>query len=181
MLDVLDADWKERQLQDQDGEGEGMPLSEKALIVRYITDADGGGAGLKRIVRAVFVDGGPDSLRDFPEVFQNETMKLKAEDRDGKKRKREDSNVTVTFGDYDEDEGDSLTANLEKISSKKNEENDLESWLGDRESMVLRQRVVTLVSNLSPHLMLRLTVSALGSNRRSSNHRRNLGPVRSHL
>jgi hypothetical protein len=161
MIDVLDEDWKERRL--QDGDDEEMPMSEKALIVRYIADADGGGAGLKRIVRAVFVDGGPESLRDYPEVFQNETMKLKTEDREGKKRKREDSKATVTFGDYDEDEGDSLAENLEKTSGKTSGEEDLESWLGDTESMIIRQRAITLVSNSSPHSMRNLTLLALSS------------------
>jgi hypothetical protein len=147
ILDVLDADWKERRLQDEIGDEDRAVWSEKSLIVKYITDAEGRGAGLKRIVRSVFVDGGTESLRDFPEVFQNETMVLREGEAEGRKgkRKREDSTAMVTFGDYDEDEGDSLIEDSERTSGKKNGEEEVDAWFGGTESIILRQRVITLV------------------------------------
>ena len=159
MLDVLDADWKERESEDMDAESfESQSKTNldieceykslrKSILVQYLSDVTGRSSAMKRVVRSVFADGGSESLRDFPEVFQNETKELKSQT--GQKRKR-DGLVERQYGDYDDEEIDDaafddpqLTDGLPEPSHATHNEGD--PWLGGTESIILRQRVLTLV------------------------------------
>jgi len=158
MLDVLDADWKEREA--QDGETQADPEDQfvyktvrQSLLVQYLSDTRGRSSAVKRVVRSAFADGGPDSLREFPEVFPNETRELKVQT--GQKRKRD--GVEHRFGDYDDDEAESgfesseLADQIEEHFQDDGEDTmpSIDRWLGGTESILLRQRVITLVSTFT--------------------------------
>lgn len=109
MLDVLEADWDERQRTDLEsyeasgGEGE-QPVTSRqdSLIFAYMNQASGRQGGLKGIIKALVADGGPLSSSFFPEVFDKE---LRGSRRVPKKRKRDmvldlDNDK---FGDYFDD------------------------------------------------------------------------------
>jgi hypothetical protein len=108
---------------------------------------------VKRVVRSAFADGGPDSLREFPEVFPNETKELKVQT--GRKRKR--GVVEQRFGDYDDDEAESGFESSELADQTEESLQDdgddsmpsIDRWLGGTESILLRQRVITLVSTFT--------------------------------
>jgi hypothetical protein len=155
MLDVLDADWKEREAQDRETQADSgdhfvYKTVRQSLLVQYLSDAKGRSSAVKRIVRSAFADGEPDSLREFPEVFPNETKELKAQT--GQKRKR--GGVEHRFGDYDDDEAESgfesseLADQIEEHFQDDGEDTapSIDRWLGGTESILLRQRVVALVS-----------------------------------
>ncbi len=155
MLDVLDADWTEREAQDgldaantQIGEDEG-PLLRKSLLVKYLSDVKGRSSAVKRVVRSAFADGSPESLREFPEVFPNETKELKVQNE--RKRNRE-SPVKHHFGDYCDDDAETAmdSAELTDQTPEPFQDSDNESvvdlWLGGTESIALRQRLLALVS-----------------------------------
>jgi hypothetical protein len=155
MLDVLDADWTEREAQDgldsantQIGEDEG-PLLRKSLLVKYLSEAKGRSSAVKRVVRSAFADGSPESLREFPEVFPNETKERKIQS--GMKRKRE-SPVKQHFGDYCDDDAETamdsaeLTDQTPEPSQDSDNESAIDPWLGGTEAIALRQRLLALVS-----------------------------------
>lgn len=166
MLDVLDKDWNERDAQDKcqnpgSGDEYEYNLVRKSLLVNYLADVKGRSSAMKRVVRSAFADGGLDSLREFPEVFPNETKDLTT--TKGQYRKKE-APVYRTFGEYVDDEEES------RIDSSQvtDQEEDLygdgddfipksDPWLGGPESIALRQRVITLVSSSAPEMGMQLT------------------------
>jgi hypothetical protein len=96
MLDVLDADWEERERMDNNAAELSMTGARKevkpknlreSLLVKYLSDVQGS-AALKRVVGSIFADGGADDLTLYPEVFPNETKEIKV--KHGQKRKRSD-------------------------------------------------------------------------------------------
>lgn len=155
MLDVFDADWLERERQDklaqasQEIGDQEWPLLRKCLLVKYLSDAKGRSSALKRVVRSAFADGSPDSLKEFPEVFPNETKELKAQS--GQKRKRANS-MKHHFGDYDDEGADTamdsseLTDQTPEPSQGADDTPIVDPWLGGTESIALRQRLLALVS-----------------------------------
>jgi hypothetical protein len=158
MLDVLDADWKEREAQDRETQADPEDqfvhkTVRQSLLVQYLSDTRGRSSAVKRVVRSAFADGGPDSLREFPEVFPNETRELKVQT--GQKRKR--GGVEHRFGDYDDDEAESgiessdLADQIEEHFQEDGEDTmpSIDRWLGGTESIHLRQRVITLVSTFT--------------------------------
>ena len=163
MLDVLDKDWNERDARDlgtytsypkavTDLEASSV-FRRRSLLVTYLSDAKSRSIAIKRIVRSAFANGSVQSMREFPEVWENETKEVKLEQ--GQKRKRE-------FGDYgDEDETNIfLDANDQSSPMPSQASEDLEEiqivdpWLGGTESIMLRQRVLMLVSSSSPFFPL---------------------------
>lgn len=111
MLDVLEADWEQRETLDKEGgvekpastqdSGLDLPMLQESLLVKYLAEVKGRPYGMKRVVGAVFAAGSTDDLRAYPEVFPNETRAASAQN--GQKRKREDSIKTtfVSFNDAD--------------------------------------------------------------------------------
>jgi hypothetical protein len=164
MLDVLDADWMERGAQDDPsgasemiGEDE-KSLLRKSLVVKYLSEAKGRSSAVKRVVRSAFADGSPDSLREFPEVFPNETKELKAEG--GQKRKREHP-IEQQYSDYD-DAGAEMAMDSSELTDQTPEPSQAadnapaaDSWLGGTESVALRQRLLATVSSM--YVFQRLT------------------------
>ncbi|KUJ23037.1 uncharacterized protein LY89DRAFT_754697 [Mollisia scopiformis] len=138
MLDVLDADWNERQ---SSGLDSGV---QNSLLVKYLSEANGRSSAMKRVVRAAFADGSVESLREFPEVFTNETKELKI--HNGQKRKRE-TPIERKFGGYQDEEAESELTDQTSQDEDCIPEND--PWLGGPESVTLRQRVITLLSRVA--------------------------------
>jgi hypothetical protein len=156
MLDVLDADWRERDRQDSLNSGASKHIGDEAesslrkcLLVKYLAEAKGRSSAVKRIVRSAFADGGPDSLREFPEVFQNEIKDLQA--HRGQKRKREDP-MDQNFCYYDDEDAETAvdSSELTDQTPEPSQDNDdlsaIDPWLGGTESIALRQRFLALVS-----------------------------------
>ncbi|KAH7397737.1 hypothetical protein BKA64DRAFT_708417 [Cadophora sp. MPI-SDFR-AT-0126] len=149
ILDVLEDDWTEREQEDL-AEEDCWELRRQSLIVKYLTDAVDKSHAMKRIVRSAFADGDAESLKDFPEVFPNETKKL----RYGQKRKRDDP-LGKMFGSYDNEDETEFESDGSPESSQEGDEDEImpgEDWLGDMDSMALRQRVVMLLSRVSAYL-----------------------------
>lgn len=157
MLDVLDADWFEREEQDLEGlkifdadlgigpvDSCEYNICRKSLLVTYLSDAKGKSGPMKRIIRCAFADGSEESIEEFPEVWENETRDVKLPS--GQKRKRD----APEFGDYDQENENSFSSDMaEEVFelSQETEDTELDPWLGGPESIILRQRVVTLVSS----------------------------------
>ncbi len=156
MLDVLDADWVERERQDQlvsDSKKAGreqQPLLRECLLVEYLSDTKGRSSAVKRVIRSAFADGSLDSLTEFPEVFANETKELKVPN--GRKRKREDSTKHHIANYDDEDAGiamdsSELTDQTPEPTQVAEGATVVDPWLGGSESIALRQRLLMLVSS----------------------------------
>lgn len=161
MLDVLDADWLERERQDGeagaaldtgslDGEDE-HKMRRQSLLVSYLSQAATSSSTMKRVVRSAFADGGKESLLEFKPVFENETKVVKHQN--GQKRKR-DGPVDRVIGDYG-DIGEEVDVTYDSSGSTPEHAQDdddeaglrSDASLGGMESIMLRQRVITLVRN----------------------------------
>ncbi|KAL2069746.1 hypothetical protein VTL71DRAFT_14425 [Oculimacula yallundae] len=155
MIDVLDADWAEREKKDEDNstdDEDSWEMRRQSLLVRYLSHAVGQSYAMKRIVRSAFADGDAESLKDFPEVFSNETKKPKYQS--GQKRKR-DEIKGKPLGDHDEDDEAEFESEgtYESPPSAAGEDTmSDETWLGDMHSMALRQRVIMLLSRVSYYI-----------------------------
>lgn len=152
MFDVLDEDYEERERMDMekhDGEGKKEPeyqMLRKSLLVEYLAHIRGRSTALKRVTRSIFADGGAASLKEFPEVYPNETKIPKHEQ--GQKRKRVDGMAEGKFGDYDDEMGEKdFQSPKSTPSDDGEEESDVDVHLGGTDSIALRQRIMALVRN----------------------------------
>ncbi|TGO11873.1 hypothetical protein BTUL_0099g00050 [Botrytis tulipae] len=170
LLDVLDADWHERETMDEaafnaqvnqsQGNEElppGHEMLQGSLLVQYL-DVSGqnrNGTAVRRIVKAAFADGSAQSMKAYPEIFENETKDIKKDE--SQKRKWEDSKdiKEMGFGDFDEEEEGDLASDTsegqEEVASKQGKKGGLtySSNIGDPDSIRLRQRIITLLSRVS--------------------------------
>ncbi|KAI9735696.1 MAG: hypothetical protein M1818_006304 [Claussenomyces sp. TS43310] len=175
MLDVLDADWKERLRLDNldkdetqtDPEAEHRMLKE-CMLLRYMSANGSRSHAVKRVVKAIFADGSSDAMRAYPEVFLNEAKNV--QDQSGRKRKRE-AEMDLDkeqYGDYIEDEELDLggeappdSSQLSQPTPPLSDDEDKErrqmasrlsnpsASLGGPEAMVLRLRLLSLLSRAS--------------------------------
>ncbi|PKX92464.1 uncharacterized protein P174DRAFT_451787 [Aspergillus novofumigatus IBT 16806] len=116
MCEVLEDDWNERKRQSADAVDEGARRKalEKSLIFRYIAGGSTPYGRNRRILRAIFADGGTASVNEFREVFHNELKTLKRESNNIKKREGEVNIDEDQFGDYlsnEDEDGPSQTSN----------------------------------------------------------------------
>ncbi|KAF5688173.1 hypothetical protein FCIRC_1991 [Fusarium circinatum] len=110
MLDVLEADWNERERCDKEAQLANGPESElprtsrnESIIVMYMEQQNGRQNGAKGFIKAIFADGGEISSSAFHEVFDKEP---RGPSKTSKKRKREQvlDLENDKFGDYFDDE-----------------------------------------------------------------------------
>ncbi|KAH6679591.1 hypothetical protein B0J14DRAFT_472888 [Halenospora varia] len=161
MLDVLDADYTERKKQDEEKHTDPKrecPYAKLrgSILVKYLSMVQGRSSPLKRVVRSVFADGSTDSLKEFPEVFENETKEVKY---NGQKRKRANTGE-FKFGDYDDEisydfESPGRSSPMRDDDDDEEEEEELpeqDPYMGGPETIVLRQRLLMLLSELSADL-----------------------------
>ncbi|PNY24111.1 Uncharacterized protein TCAP_05948 [Tolypocladium capitatum] len=109
MLDVLEADWAERERLDGEaheahGKTGDEPLASRrqSMILMYLDQPENRQPGFKRILKALFADGGGLSSSSFSEVFEKEPRGPR---KGSKKRKREQTLDLDNdkFGDYFDD------------------------------------------------------------------------------
>ncbi|KAM5379587.1 hypothetical protein ACJZ2D_003935 [Fusarium nematophilum] len=110
MLDVLEADWIERERRDKEAQqanghdGEAPQTSrEESIIAMYMDQQTGRQNGVKGIIKALFADGCEISSSAYHEVFEKERRGPR---KQSKKRKREQvlDLENDKFGDYFDDE-----------------------------------------------------------------------------
>ena len=140
-LDLLEEDLNERKRMDEEN-GSNMYL-QNCLALRSLLVADGR-AGRRRFMRAIMADGEEKALREYGEVFKNETMERKTDHRDSKRIKL---NIDEDkWGDYDmnEDEDSFLDTSPETEGPNNSA---VESY--NLDAINLRARFFVLVSTLS--------------------------------
>ncbi|KAM0346947.1 hypothetical protein ACHAPU_005287, partial [Fusarium lateritium] len=110
MLDVLEADWKERERRDKEAQQANGPASDlprtarnDSIIVTYMNQQNGRQNGAKGFIKALFADGSEISSSAYREVFDKEPRGPR---KQSKKRKREQvlDLENDKFGDYFDDE-----------------------------------------------------------------------------
>lgn len=163
MVDVLQKDWEARSIRNSEGaaldEGEDDPRA-KSMIVRFLNPDDGTAGRERKILRAIFADGGPKALGEFTELWKNETKERK-KDTDLKKIEKKIHIETDNYGDYLEEDKDSDLEDVDPDSlddayqSGPNESNSVDSLpdiaepLGGMEAINLRLRMLSLLSTVS--------------------------------
>ncbi|GAB1216800.1 hypothetical protein ATERTT37_006019 [Aspergillus terreus] len=134
MCELVEADWSERvklqRLRDETASEDAATTStgntrkkknsdkqilKESMIFRYISEGAGGYGQHRRILRAIFADGGAGAVSEFREVFHNELKQLKRDQQNVKKREVEVNIDEEQYGDYltndddDEDDDDNNT------------------------------------------------------------------------
>lgn len=105
MLDLLEGDWEVCVKRSQREDAEEEVVLQQSLIWLYVASAGGSITRTmrRRIVKAIFAMASVESLRDYPEIWENETQEQSG--RANKKQKL--GNVDFETGevaDYDSDE-----------------------------------------------------------------------------
>ncbi|KAF4967374.1 hypothetical protein FZEAL_10541 [Fusarium zealandicum] len=110
MLDVLEADWAERDRRDKEAQQASSPGSdlpqtsrEESIVVMYMDQQNGRQNGAKGMMKALFADGSELSSSAYREVFEKEPRGPR---KPSNKRKREQvlDLENDKFGDYFDDE-----------------------------------------------------------------------------
>lgn len=157
MLDVLEADWAEREridLEAHDANGNAGPMPatmrQDSILLMYMEQKNGPQGGFKGIMKALFADGGSLSAASFQEVFDKEPRGRQKEET--KKRKRHDR-VDVEndmFGDYLDDDmfssGASEPPTPEKPRDMRKSTSFGSTFPGLTETIPLRLRLFKLLS-----------------------------------
>lgn len=167
MLDVIEADWKERTSGRAAGDDDSL---EDSLLIRYIGNSGGTSSVTRRMVKAVFANGEPESMRLFPEVFANETLERKKADTVRKRKRGEGVNVELdNYGDYVGTEEDLVEEDTTFWSSQPTTSSDgdndsgtdaaqLIEDFGGPEAVTMRKRLIALVSCSHMIIITSLTV-----------------------
>jgi hypothetical protein len=154
MLDFLEADWEVCVKQSMNEENEEAILKE-SLIWQYIVGDNSSVSRIarRRMAKAVFATATPESLRDYPEVWEKETVERRP--RENKRQKLDEVDFARGgVGDYDSDEdsdeGDVVDEDdkASKPSTSIPEGNGISGAterLGGSASIELRQRLLALV------------------------------------
>jgi hypothetical protein len=170
MLDVLEADWKERERLDLEAhdadQDEGPPttMREESIIIMYMNQKNGPQGAFKAIMKALFADGGSLSASAFQEVFDKEPRGPKKEN---KKRKRADTLDLENdkFGDYFDDEsfssGVSEPPTPEKPRDARKSATFGTAYPGLADSVDIRLRLFTLISTVTFDLRKRSEIHKL--------------------
>lgn len=158
ILDVFEEDWKVREFQDMESnDEEANDQREKSMIVRSLSAEDVATGRERKIVRAIFADGGSKSAAEFPEIWKNETKERRQEVETKKMPKKIDIEAD-NYGDYlDEDEDSDLEASDPNVSEARPVSlakplTDLSTPLGGTAALNLRLRFLSLLSTVSASL-----------------------------
>lgn len=153
MVDVLEADYKERKRLDIEREGSQesyeYQLLQESLLVSYVVPKNSRVSALKPIISALFADGNTSSQAIFKEVFTREN---KVASKSSKKRKRDRVDLeNDKFGDYDDDSstGGSEPPTPEHLRMLALDvKNDTALWTGSAllDTIPLRLRLFSLLS-----------------------------------
>ncbi|KAF2193750.1 hypothetical protein K469DRAFT_734944 [Zopfia rhizophila CBS 207.26] len=180
MLDFVEADWKERMKLTREAGPEKEKILMASLLWQYVASQDPQGrVNRRRIIEAVLAMASSQSKKEFPEIWQEETMEPKPEDQDVKEPKKIDIE-NDDFGDYERDDEDEIMENVSTIptrasrrvastrktpglydddSSSKGEDNpviygsdEAVARLGGMDAIVLRQRLLALLVHVAEAL-----------------------------
>lgn len=164
MLDLLEADWEVCVKQSQRDESDGESMLQRSLIWLYVAQESQAitRTTRRRMVKAIYATASAESLRDYAEVWENETTDLT-----GRANKRQKlGNVDFENGevaDYDSDEEmkdapQRVTRAIERkfevatlpdlpdINNGKLTIHNAIERVGGSEAIALRQRLLALVS-----------------------------------
>jgi hypothetical protein len=160
MLDFLEADWEVCMRQSKDDEESREAILQDSLLWHYIIGEESAptNRGRRRhIVKAILATATRESLRDYPEIWEKETVELKRKKREGQPLGEVDFE-TGEIADYNSDEEmedapeetDDDDAD-EKSSSTSDDGiknvHDAIEHLGGQDAIGLRQRFIALVSS----------------------------------
>lgn len=156
MLDVLEADWEERDRRDQEayrasGKSGDIPHTSRSqsMILMYMEQQGGRQNGIKGILKSLFADGDELSSSAYREVFDKEPRGPR---KQSKKRKREQvlDLENDKFGDYFDDEsissGISEPPTPQKPKDKRKAAEAGGHYPGMVESVAIRLRLFKLLS-----------------------------------
>lgn len=91
MLDVLETDWS---LREDDG------TCHQSILWQYISQATGGNAKARRLLRAIFADGSQNCITEFGEVFRKELRGPKNNKQSGLKQEAAVNVDEEIYGDW---------------------------------------------------------------------------------
>ncbi|KAF5515340.1 hypothetical protein CGCS363_v001452 [Colletotrichum siamense] len=161
MLDVLEADLKERKRMDEEAMGSSQDTDwtnlKGAILVMYVKQkADSNRSGLKMISQALFADGYTSAMSKFPEIFNRETKGLPSEDTKRKRMATLDIE-NDQFGDYFDDdlvESDDQQSQSEEPPTPRTPSRRAGAFVTPElaESIPLRLRLMDLLSEVSERL-----------------------------
>ncbi|KAH9903566.1 hypothetical protein F4778DRAFT_734687 [Xylariomycetidae sp. FL2044] len=159
MLDLLDADIKERHRLDQESGKEEMTMLRDSILAGYIGQRSGRGAGgVKLIMKAIFADGSKSPTSQFQEIWTKEHKGISKSSL--KKRKRETVDIDKgNFGGWLDDDSAYSSQESQPPTPQKRRTN---SGLGNpdfqaletayTESIPLRQRLFSMLSYLCVYI-----------------------------
>ncbi|KAL8844551.1 MAG: hypothetical protein Q9176_001062 [Flavoplaca citrina] len=161
MIDVLESDWTLRaQMRIDDPDNEQDPR-ESSLMVQYLNGGIAPARQERRILRAVFADGTSKSTGEFPEIWRNETKELKKH-TDMKKSEAKLNieadvwglymNETSSSSDLEDDPAATSPVPAELETSPQTPFSDVSTPFGGPQSIVLRLRLLSLLSTVSVFL-----------------------------
>ncbi|OCL04147.1 hypothetical protein AOQ84DRAFT_346645 [Glonium stellatum] len=102
MLDFMEAEWVERLRWSGEGGADVEAILTQSLIWHYISSQDAESrASRRRILRAILADGSVKHMKEFTEVFKNETKEKKQEEENLLKEQKALDIENGEFGDYD--------------------------------------------------------------------------------
>ena len=169
MIDVLDEDWTLRAHNHTENEGSEEDPREGSIITQYISAGNSTARQERRILRAVFADGSSRSTAEFPEIWRNETKERKKESNIKKAETKLDIEADQ-WGDYmiDATSSSDLEETPPPESPSKSTPTtdfiasipDVAAPLGGSQSVILRLRLLSLLSTVSvflPHTFTTLT------------------------
>lgn len=130
-------------------------------MMRYIHSGTTTAGGQRRILRAIFADGGTKAVAEFNEIWKNETKELKKDVEIKKADKKIDIEAN-DYGDYMDDEDDEDLEDAPDEASPPPEQTpqpqdsipNVADDLGGMDSINLRLRLLSLLSKVSavlPH------------------------------
>ncbi|KAL9000596.1 MAG: hypothetical protein Q9169_000889 [Polycauliona sp. 2 TL-2023] len=161
MIDVLDSDWTSRaQIRIEDPSNEHDPR-ERSLIVQYLNGGDTPARQERRILRAIFADGTSKSTGEFPEIWRNETKerKKKADQRQPEAKLDIDANAwglykndSSSSSDLEDTPSPTSPAPEESDATLQNPFPDVSAPFGGPQSIILRLRLLSLLSTVSVFL-----------------------------
>ncbi|KAB8236181.1 uncharacterized protein BDW43DRAFT_249770 [Aspergillus alliaceus] len=102
MCEVLEDDWNERKRLSANpiAKTDHSQILKDSLVFQYISQASAGYGHNRRILRAIFADGGSTSANEFREVFHHELKKPKQQDKNARKREVHVNINEDQYGDY---------------------------------------------------------------------------------
>lgn len=169
MLDFLEADWEFCLKRSKDAKDNKEAILQESLLWHYVLgSASSVSRGARRrIVKAVLATASLESLKDFPEVWEDETAGPPRKKDEGDKQVGKVDFETGDMGEYDSDTAmQNVPDGVNEESSSTSAEDDgsvrsvhsAVQALGGGDAVDLRQRIIALVSDSCSTVAQALTI-----------------------